>query len=330
MLVGMEAVGATRSVFTHTGLLPRVNRDVRGDRLHRRARLSSRGSSHPDALQGAQRLESRHSQRHAQSRRLVGASTATRSLRSSSNRSKSQTRRWRPAPPPMSRHAPDQGGASCSAADVDWRLQLHPHQNGVGSRECTGWRPVGGGADILRPPTTRSSPPAGISTFGARCAGKSRATRPPRKPARPISTTPSFPRRRCLPPPISIFARRIPCTTCSIARSRNTKKRSISCGTNSTRATVPPVPLAVRPRTWPLPKRRCFTTEAQEINVGVQRAQYEHAIAMLIGRPPAELTIAPHLLTGSIPKIPVAFLPHCSNGVPTSPPRNEPCSRKTR
>ena len=49
-----------------------------------------------------------------------------------------------------------------------------------------------------------------------------------------------------------------------------------------------------------------FTTEAQEINVGVQRAQYEHAIAMLIGRPPAELTIAPHLLTGGIPKIPVA------------------------
>ena len=49
-----------------------------------------------------------------------------------------------------------------------------------------------------------------------------------------------------------------------------------------------------------------FTTQAQEIDVGVQRAQYEHAIAMLIGRPPAELTIAPHLLSGSIPKIPVA------------------------
>ncbi len=49
-----------------------------------------------------------------------------------------------------------------------------------------------------------------------------------------------------------------------------------------------------------------FTTQAQEIDVGVQRAQYEHAIAMLIGRPPAELTIAPHPLTGGIPKIPVA------------------------
>jgi len=49
-----------------------------------------------------------------------------------------------------------------------------------------------------------------------------------------------------------------------------------------------------------------FTTQAQELNVGVQRAQYEHAIAMLIGRPPAELTIAPRPLSGTIPKIPVA------------------------
>jgi len=48
-----------------------------------------------------------------------------------------------------------------------------------------------------------------------------------------------------------------------------------------------------------------FTTEGQALNVRAQRAQFEHAIAMLIGRPPAELTIAPHLLAGSIPKIPV-------------------------
>jgi NodT family efflux transporter outer membrane factor (OMF) lipoprotein len=47
-------------------------------------------------------------------------------------------------------------------------------------------------------------------------------------------------------------------------------------------------------------------TRAQEIQVGVQRAQYEHAIAMLIGRPPAELTVAQHPLSGTIPKIPVA------------------------
>jgi NodT family efflux transporter outer membrane factor (OMF) lipoprotein len=46
-------------------------------------------------------------------------------------------------------------------------------------------------------------------------------------------------------------------------------------------------------------------TEAQAKNAAVLRAQYEHAIALLIGRPPAELTIGRHLLTGHIPKIPV-------------------------
>jgi NodT family efflux transporter outer membrane factor (OMF) lipoprotein len=50
-----------------------------------------------------------------------------------------------------------------------------------------------------------------------------------------------------------------------------------------------------------------FTTEAQAINVGVQRAQFEHAIAVLIGRPPAELSIGRHLLTGTIPRIPVTI-----------------------
>jgi NodT family efflux transporter outer membrane factor (OMF) lipoprotein len=49
------------------------------------------------------------------------------------------------------------------------------------------------------------------------------------------------------------------------------------------------------------------TAQAQEINVGVQRAQYEHAIAMLIGRPPAELTIARLDLNGSIPNIPITI-----------------------
>ena len=49
-----------------------------------------------------------------------------------------------------------------------------------------------------------------------------------------------------------------------------------------------------------------FATEAQALNVGVQRAQFEHAIAMLIGRPPAEVTIATYPLAGRIPKIPVS------------------------
>jgi NodT family efflux transporter outer membrane factor (OMF) lipoprotein len=48
-----------------------------------------------------------------------------------------------------------------------------------------------------------------------------------------------------------------------------------------------------------------FTTEAQALNVAVQRAQYEHAIALLVGRPPAELSIGPRLLGYSIPRIPI-------------------------
>jgi len=47
------------------------------------------------------------------------------------------------------------------------------------------------------------------------------------------------------------------------------------------------------------------TTEAQLFNTRVQRAQFEHAIAILIGRPPAEVTVASHNLAGRIPRIPV-------------------------
>jgi NodT family efflux transporter outer membrane factor (OMF) lipoprotein len=49
------------------------------------------------------------------------------------------------------------------------------------------------------------------------------------------------------------------------------------------------------------------TTEAQLLNVHVQRAQFEHAIAVLIGRPPAELGIGPRDLAGGIPRTPVTL-----------------------
>jgi NodT family efflux transporter outer membrane factor (OMF) lipoprotein len=47
------------------------------------------------------------------------------------------------------------------------------------------------------------------------------------------------------------------------------------------------------------------TTEAEAISVGVLRAQYEHAIAVLIGRPPADLTLRPGALAIRAPRIPV-------------------------
>jgi outer membrane protein TolC len=47
------------------------------------------------------------------------------------------------------------------------------------------------------------------------------------------------------------------------------------------------------------------TTEAQLANARLQRAQFEHAIAVLTGRPPAELGIGPRNLGQHIPKTPV-------------------------
>jgi NodT family efflux transporter outer membrane factor (OMF) lipoprotein len=55
-----------------------------------------------------------------------------------------------------------------------------------------------------------------------------------------------------------------------------------------------------------LAQSQVLAIEAQELSVGVQRAQFEHAIAVLTGRPPAELTIGPRLLGSKIPNIPVA------------------------
>ncbi|WP_246395603.1 efflux transporter outer membrane subunit [Gluconacetobacter tumulisoli] len=45
--------------------------------------------------------------------------------------------------------------------------------------------------------------------------------------------------------------------------------------------------------------------KASLIQAGIARAQYEHAIAVLMGRPPADLTITPGALTRTIPAIPV-------------------------
>lgn len=50
-----------------------------------------------------------------------------------------------------------------------------------------------------------------------------------------------------------------------------------------------------------------LNVQAMAINVDVQRTAFEHAIAMLIGRPPAELTLARRALAASIPNIPVTI-----------------------
>jgi NodT family efflux transporter outer membrane factor (OMF) lipoprotein len=48
------------------------------------------------------------------------------------------------------------------------------------------------------------------------------------------------------------------------------------------------------------------TTRAQAIDVDVLRAQYEHAVAILIGKPPAEFSLPPLPLTAPPPPIPVS------------------------
>jgi NodT family efflux transporter outer membrane factor (OMF) lipoprotein len=49
------------------------------------------------------------------------------------------------------------------------------------------------------------------------------------------------------------------------------------------------------------------TTRAQAIDIGVARAQYEHAVAILIGKPPADFTLPPLPLTSPPPDIPVSM-----------------------
>jgi NodT family efflux transporter outer membrane factor (OMF) lipoprotein len=49
------------------------------------------------------------------------------------------------------------------------------------------------------------------------------------------------------------------------------------------------------------------TTRAQAVDVGVARAQYEHAVAVLIGKPPAEFSLAALPLTTPPPPIPAGL-----------------------
>ena len=48
------------------------------------------------------------------------------------------------------------------------------------------------------------------------------------------------------------------------------------------------------------------SAQAQEVSFGVARAQYEHAIAVLTGKPPAAVTIDTALLKSGPPEVPVA------------------------
>jgi NodT family efflux transporter outer membrane factor (OMF) lipoprotein len=54
-------------------------------------------------------------------------------------------------------------------------------------------------------------------------------------------------------------------------------------------------------------KTQLRTVQASAIDVGVLRAQYEHAVAILIGKPPAEFSLPPLPLTAPPPPIPAGL-----------------------
>ena len=58
----------------------------------------------------------------------------------------------------------------------------------------------------------------------------------------------------------------------------------------------------------------------QATDIAVQRAQFEHAIAVLIGKPPAAFSLAPAPLAIAPPVIPPACPRNCWSAGPISPP----------
>ena len=75
-------------------------------------------------------------------------------------------------------------------------------------------------------------------------------------------------------------------------------RRALEITQNQYRAgTTPPLDVATA-------QAQLDSTEAQLVGVGVQRAQYEHAIALLTGHAPSELSIPPGVLAASVPVMP--------------------------
>ena len=54
-------------------------------------------------------------------------------------------------------------------------------------------------------------------------------------------------------------------------------------------------------------KTQLQQAQAQAIDLGVERASLEHAIAILVGKPPADLTIAPEPMATSVPVVPTGL-----------------------
>jgi outer membrane protein TolC len=60
-------------------------------------------------------------------------------------------------------------------------------------------------------------------------------------------------------------------------------------------------------------------TQAQDVALGIQRAQFEHAIAMLTGQPRQRFQFPSNRSPQALRRFPSAFRPSFWSGVPTSP-----------
>jgi outer membrane protein TolC len=72
------------------------------------------------------------------------------------------------------------------------------------------------------------------------------------------------------------------------------------------------------------------TTLAQATDLGIQRAQLEHAIATLLGQPASSFSIATNPLTAKPVAIPFGVPSQLLERRPTSPPPNAASRRQTR
>ncbi len=72
------------------------------------------------------------------------------------------------------------------------------------------------------------------------------------------------------------------------------------------------------------------SAQAQDTNLGILRAQYEHAIAVLIGQPASTFSLRPNALAANPPAIPAGIPSELLENVRTLRRRNARWLRRTR